>query len=763
MPLPAPILDSRTWQQLRDELVGRIPVYAPEWTDVSPSDPGVTILELLAFLGENLLFRFNQIPEATHLELVRLLDVPLRPAQPAGGIVTFSVPFDHTKPFVLPVVEKGLVSVKAGNVGCEVQDDVSVLPVLVRAAVKEVVTEVPTGEQALAAERAIDARDGLKEGETAIYYKVTTVADDETAPTGTPVNAGASVDQSLWIAVIAPSAEAKVADALRQPDGPLGSSPLDPGRGGVLSLGFALPTDALTMAEVDPCFGAAGRDEGVPPQVEWRVTKALLGADGEPEYITIDPVGDTTWGLTREGVVRLRLPARLEEVGVPAPADPFLAGTGDFPPVLDDEPPVLFWIRAFAPPGAPLLGAFRWVGANAARVVQWRTATAEYLGTATGQPGQVYALAQRDVLADSLRVQVEQDTGQWVNWQRVESFTASTRDDTHFVLDSEAGTVTFGDTVRGLAPGLGRRIRALEYRYGGGAHGNVTAKALSAVEVDTTFGGEPVGGTVAIDRAPGGATVTNPLPTAGGADAEDVAEGLRRIPGELRRRDRAVTASDFKELALATPGGLVGRAECLPLFHRGQPFVEAAGVVTVVVWPKHDPLHPDAPVPDRGVLNSVCSFLDARRLVTTELYVVPPEYVQVAVSVGFEPKAGASPDAVRRWVEQVIRQYLSPMPPYGPEGQGWPLGRTVRAAELEAAALQVDGVLFLHDVRLSGRREDGTWVEGTVSLEKWQSVEVAGVTVVAGPGVPEPVTGIDIPPLPPDSRPVPIPVPPDVC
>ncbi len=67
MALRTPILDDRSYAQLRDELVARIPVYVPEWTDHHPSDPGVTLLELFAFLGENLLFRFNQIPDATRL------------------------------------------------------------------------------------------------------------------------------------------------------------------------------------------------------------------------------------------------------------------------------------------------------------------------------------------------------------------------------------------------------------------------------------------------------------------------------------------------------------------------------------------------------------------------------------------------------------------------------------------------------------------------------------------------------------------------
>ena len=101
MPLPTPILDDRSWQQLRDELVRRIPVYNPEWTDHNPSDPGITLLELFAFLGENLLFRFNQIPEATRLEFLRLLQVPMRPAEPSTAMVELTPAAKELEEFVV--------------------------------------------------------------------------------------------------------------------------------------------------------------------------------------------------------------------------------------------------------------------------------------------------------------------------------------------------------------------------------------------------------------------------------------------------------------------------------------------------------------------------------------------------------------------------------------------------------------------------------------------------------------------------------------
>jgi predicted phage baseplate assembly protein len=256
--------------------------------------------------------------------------------------------------------------------------------------------------------------------------------------------------------------------------------------------------------------------------------------------------------------------------------------------------------------------------------------------------------------------------------------------------------------------------------------------------------------------------VSNALPTNGGADAETVADALARVPGELRRHDRAVTASDFQELAFATPGVTLGRAECLPLFYPKAPDLIAAGVVSVVVWPREDPKHPSAPMPDRPTLDRVCRWLDARRLVTTELYVIPPTYRQIAVAVGIETKQGYGVDAVRGWVELVIRQYLAPLPPFGPTGEGWPLGGPVYGRELEAAALQVEGVRFLVGLTLAWRTPGGSWTtvdrDKPVELARYEVPELAEISVAEAA---VPVIGQT--PVPPELIPVPVPVPREEC
>src|SRR6266542_5594112 len=90
MPLPSPSLDTRRYQDLVDEALARIPVHTPEWTNFNKGDPGITLVELFAFLTEHLLYRANKIPERNRRKFLSLLGVPLQPATAARWVGTFS-------------------------------------------------------------------------------------------------------------------------------------------------------------------------------------------------------------------------------------------------------------------------------------------------------------------------------------------------------------------------------------------------------------------------------------------------------------------------------------------------------------------------------------------------------------------------------------------------------------------------------------------------------------------------------------------------
>lgn len=76
MPIPLPNLDDRTFADLTAEARALIPVLHPDWTDHNPSDPGIVLVELLAWLTEMLLFQVNQIPEANTRAFLALLGGP---------------------------------------------------------------------------------------------------------------------------------------------------------------------------------------------------------------------------------------------------------------------------------------------------------------------------------------------------------------------------------------------------------------------------------------------------------------------------------------------------------------------------------------------------------------------------------------------------------------------------------------------------------------------------------------------------------------
>lgn len=76
MAIPLPNLDDRGYADLVAEARALIPSLAPEWTDHNPSDPGITLVELFAWLAEMMTWRANQVPDASVLGFLRLLNGP---------------------------------------------------------------------------------------------------------------------------------------------------------------------------------------------------------------------------------------------------------------------------------------------------------------------------------------------------------------------------------------------------------------------------------------------------------------------------------------------------------------------------------------------------------------------------------------------------------------------------------------------------------------------------------------------------------------
>jgi hypothetical protein len=74
--LPLPEYDNLTYKDLVEEALALMPGYDPSWTNHNPSDPGITLIELFAWLAEMLVYRTNRISDTQKIVFLKLLRGP---------------------------------------------------------------------------------------------------------------------------------------------------------------------------------------------------------------------------------------------------------------------------------------------------------------------------------------------------------------------------------------------------------------------------------------------------------------------------------------------------------------------------------------------------------------------------------------------------------------------------------------------------------------------------------------------------------------
>ncbi len=141
MPLPAPNLDDRTFQEIVDEAKRLIPRYCPEWTNHNLSDPGVALIELFAWMSEMVLYRLNQVPERMYVHFLNLVGIEPFPPSVAHADLTFWLSAPLEQPVAVPAGTQvtTALSTTAGTAGREpvvftTDEELVISPPVLRAA-----------------------------------------------------------------------------------------------------------------------------------------------------------------------------------------------------------------------------------------------------------------------------------------------------------------------------------------------------------------------------------------------------------------------------------------------------------------------------------------------------------------------------------------------------------------------------------------------------------------------------------------------------
>lgn len=723
MPLPVPNLDDRRFDDLIAEAKARLAAHLPELTQISPGDPVHSFIDLFAWFTETILYRANLIPERQRRVFLNLLQIPVRPARPARGVICVD---GSSSSVQLPPLLRDASTLKGGKetfttIG-ELQPTCLSLKVLTKQSLS--VDELADLDLTL---QDLHEQFGLRKGETPQPFQ------PHRFDIGREVlSLNKSLDQSFYLACIAPKQLEKNLALLR-----------DNLAGIRLSVAIA-PSDEL---EGDTISDMAAR------KLEWELVAA--GPDNDVRFLPLEVMSDSSLGGRQIGVVRLRLPKNSGLFNDFAGADPMFDGNRRLPPALDDDVEatrVALWIRLRCPedPGFTL----GYLDLNGVDVVAQGLRQDRVVGIGTGLPDQVVALPDKHIDATTIDLQVEEEGG-WVSWRAVDFLAGHGPDARVYRLNAESGYAHFGDGLEnGRRPARGARMRIAEYRYGGGESGNL-----------------PAGSIKEIDNGSPRFRLRHEWPLKGGRDAETVEQAEQRIPQFLTHRNRAITETDFQVICRNNPVNPVARAEVIKGFLPGNTLAaareEVPGVISVFLLPPAKVGIGNWPKPNKGLLKDLYNYLLNRILLGTELYLLSPQFIPMAVSILIQVRDPKTEQQTFKAVRSAITEYLWPLSPGGATAKGWLMGETVRVNEILTQAARVEGVQSVDGVSLFLETNKG-WrrlpQKEELKLALYQLPELMGVRVEVGTGKdtpqlpqgigqlagssPEPAAGIAVPVIP---------------
>lgn len=684
MPLEAPQLDDLTFDDLVRQARSRIQRYTPEWTDFNDSDPGMTLVQLFAWLTEMIGVRLNQVPERNYIKFLQLLNLEREPAQPATAHLTFTVKED-AKP-IASVPERAQV---AGQ-----SDDGELI-----------IFETSAGLDLMPFNlTAVQVNDGVA------FRDLTTANEDRNTPY-TPLGTTPQIGSAWYLGFgeevkVDPKQSNKDVLANRNVAKSFSSAqlriflPEDKELSPVISIPASGPSLLLEQSERRGLFRSLKRlleDPQIvscPPGQRWENERRRIVRLLDQTVVPTQLVGDAisllrdaelgtypppsrAWQLEKDEL--LKSMAQKGTTGSDVEPTPrliweyrSLEGPDGWTrlPVIDDQTDNLttsgyiklqaahniipsregqirdryfYWLRCRLVQGRYPAGTaprIDFVRSNTVEALNLRTELEEELGDSNGEANQSFGFRNRPVQKDSLTyLIVEAPDGGRERWERVDDIHSAAQDQKAFQLNANAGTVVFGDGIRGRIPTAGSVITAESYRAGGGKQGNLPIGAVNT----------PLLNILGVD------SVSNAALALGGKEEQPLDDLKRKAPGMLRRGGRAVLADDFANFAKSAGG--VAEARAIPLAHPDHPGVPVPGSVSVVILPDNDDLPPR---PSLQLLRSVATKLDEVRLITTELHVLPPTFYEIAVTTRIRARSSVSFGLLRDDINSAINSYLDP-------------------------------------------------------------------------------------------------------
>ncbi|MGA9768978.1 MAG: hypothetical protein WBV94_08055 [Blastocatellia bacterium] len=686
-------LDDLTWNEMVVAIRRRIAAASGgQWTLHAPVDPGITMLELFAWMLEQRVYWIDQVPDSLVRGAFSLLGEAPKPTQAAATVIRFDTP---NQPKVVGRMEELQLFKSNPPIIFSTESEVALLPF-------EPLDQ--NNDRLSLFINGLNRTTDLEQGKVMRLF---------------PANGKAS--------------EVRIVLPLR--------APLPQSIAGKL---FSLLFDLRDTSSIVPQW-SPGAPSNVPPpaNIKW----FYKGADDNPIQFDEKEIDDGTGGLRRSGLVKL--PIKNDWQSETLAASP---GTHLYTLWMRVEqtsftaPPRLERLI----PNVTIASHKRETDEHAL-LREWRPLPGNVISLAD-LPEREALKKDYPPIENTVTLKIKERDGKEHIWRYTADLSFHGPTDRVFTVDRERGEVRFGDGQTGRLPVLAAVFKITEKSLEALKEAGVADSLLDKLKIlkdgeflgkraffgalITVIGldqlnefkalilkhaeGEPqlkvkycVGGGIAgwlganLKWKGEDLCAVNVVRTEGGEEPEAISLARERIASTLKQRTRAVTAKDYEEIALAIPGVAIRRAHAAIGFHPAHPCSPVPGAVTlfiVPVAPRPDKLSEDseefdeklvesafvpAPVPDPGALFAVRARLNETRLIASEVFVSAPRYRQVLLSIEIESNVADRTKLSMR-IKQRLRTFLDPLIG-GDTGEGWPFGEPLRPSAILREAQRIIG------------------------------------------------------------------------
>jgi len=682
--LPIPILDDRSFEQLVREARDLIPRIAPDWTDENAHDPGITLLEMLAWHLEMQQYELDSLSLKHESKYLKLLGGTVLDRKAAATSVSFSSAEQVT---FIPVGTQ----LKVGTLFFETVRSIAIIP-----DPKQIITLQRTDEIQHISQDMTNGRMVIypfgEEGELGATMQIK-LADP--LPRKVPLSLWLELDrQDPGVRIPArykdftPSAYVAWSYFDDSIDGGQWL-PVDMERDETYHLHqsgpilFELPTgdSAVRMLQVKL---VNGEFDDV-PRINRIVWNEVFSAQGQSWCME-----QTFEGWSQQDV----LLGKLEPIHVYLFHALYLEGDiqvqyfihDNWIDISDEHYTCNHQVNQLEVILQPEFTPSMWASRIRIIAINSNFLAQQYLAVGTGISHQQYLLPIPSVFRDFTKLQVGtfcpvQGKMLWQDWESVMDFDDSNENSRHFIIDSMENKIQFSDGIHGISPSAESvaNIRFISYRTGAGQAGNVKEDTIREMVLRKNS-----------------LRLTNLFPAYGGAEPETISEALDRIKFEMIDPTCGITTTDLEQRVMEVPGIRVTRVRAIAGYHlriKDYPNQVAMGHISIVVVPKSSK---SFPVPSEGLKKTIATHLEPFRLLTSQFHIIAPEYVKVtirAIIVVSPQYEGKEHEVVR-----VLNEWLKPES--SRHSDGWEFGKAIYKSDVYDMIHTVAGVEYIQDVWL---------------------------------------------------------------